>query len=492
MTSYTFKYNLSTLAVIRKKFWANAIKGKRLIFIFLLGTALTTWAGCSPEITESALPLDPPESFGHSGNMPLQEEWWTGFEDQTLNMFVNEALDSNFDLLAVWQRFRAAEAVVDRESSYLFPELEAFSVFGTSRPEPDFAGGENLRSGLSSVYEIDLWGRIRSRVKAEQYRAEASLYDYQATAISLSAEIARTWYQLLAEWQHLELAETQIETNDKILRLFKSRFGSGQIRGVDILRQTQLMEATRGQKILIESRIRILEHRFAVLIGAPPMEELIYAPDSFPALPPLPETGIPTELVQRRPDVRTAFSLLQVADREVASAISAKYPRLSISASVSSRANNVDDLFRDWAYSLGVNLVAPLFYGGRLSAEVDRAVAFKQQRLYEYGQTVLIAFREVEDALIQEMKQQERLQVLEQQVKLADQAYEQLRIEYFNGMSDYLAVLTAMDQAQQLQRELISERLALLEFRIALYRALAGGFETPAENADRNEQMDEE
>ena len=106
----------------------------------------------------------------------------------------------------------------------------------------------------------------------------------------------------------------------------------------------------------------------------------------------------------------------------------------------------------------------------------------KDQLLYEYGQTVLIAFREVEDALVQERQQQERLRVLQEQVTLAQQTYRQLRIEYFNGLSDYLAVLTATNQEQQLQRDLLSAQLTLLEYRIDLYRALAGGFsseETP-------------
>jgi outer membrane protein TolC len=168
----------------------------------------------------------------------------------------------------------------------------------------------------------------------------------------------------------------------------------------------------------------------------------------------------------------------------LAAAISNRYPRVSFSLSYSTAVNDTDKLFKDWAYSLAGNLLAPIFYGGELKAEVNRTEAVKQLRLYEYGQTVLIAFQEVENALIQEEKQIESIQIIEEQVQLARQTIDQLRIEYLNGLSDYLDVLTALDQEQQLRRDLLSAKLILLEYRIALYRALAGGFETERENLE--------
>ncbi len=459
-------------------FRRNSQPSACLLNILLLVFAFFSFTSCTPKTARVALPLDAPEAFSRSGDIEAPQRWWTAFEDQELNTMVSYALDSNFNLMTAWQRFRAAEAVVDRESSYLLPDIEASLQGATNYPQPDFVGGENLRFGLSTAYELDLWGRISSRIDAERYRAEASFFDYQAAAISLSAEITRTWYQLIAAWQQLEVVEEQLETNEKILSLIRARFGSGQIRGVDILRQQQLLESSREQKILIEANIQTLEHQLAVLLGIPPQNEPSYFPDTLPALPPLPETGIPAELVQRRPDVQEAFFLLKAADREVAAAISDQYPRFAISGGISVRANNAQDLFQDWAYSLAGNLLAPLFYGGRLSAEVDRTEAVKEQLLYEYGQRVLVAFQEVEDALVLERKQAERIAVLAEQLQLAEKTYGQLRIEYFNGLREYLDVLTALNQEQQLRRNLISARLNLLEYRIALYRALAGGFDT--------------
>lgn len=438
-------------------------------------------AGCSPKTSKTHLPIDSLQTFSPSGEHKIPEKWWTSFESPKLNKLVDSALASNFDLESVWQQLLAARAVADRESSFLLPDIEATVQSAINRPQPDFVGGENIRFGLNAAYEVDLWGRIRSRVEAERYRARASYADYQSAAITLSAEIVLTWYQLIAAQNQLQLVNEQVETNEKIVKLIRARFGSGLIRGVDILRQQQLLEATQEQKIVAESQFEVLKHQLAVLLGRQPQTDFDILNYDLPEPPPLPQTGLPMELVRRRPDVQRAYHLLNATDNDLASAISSQYPRLSLTATVSMRANNADDLFQNWARSLAGNLVAPLFYGGRLSAEVDRSEAVKNQRLYEYGQTVLIAFREVEDALIREIKQKERIEVLKEQHELAKKTYGQLQTEYFNGFSNYLDVLTAMDQEQQLRRDLIAAKYTLLEFRIALYRALAGGFETERE-----------
>ena len=394
---------------------------------------------------------------------------------------IDEALRTNLQLAGDWQQFRATMAVVKREKSFLWPDIQASARTAISRPEPDFAGGENLQVGVSAAYEIDLWGRIRSGIEAEEFRAQATYFDFQAAAMSLSAETAITWYQLVSARKQLELINRQIETNEDIVRLIRARFTGGQIRAVDILRQEQLLESTRDQRIIYETNIEVLRNQLAVLLGRPPQNEGRIAGDSLPKLPPLPATGLPLELVRRRPDVRQAYNLVLAADRDMAQAIRNKYPRISLNLEGQMRSNNYSSLFQDWAYTLAGNIVAPLIYGGRLRAEVDRTQALKNQVLYDYGQTVLVSFREVEDALIREQKQKERIEVLEKRLELARKTSEQLRIEFLNGLSDYLDVLLQLDQQQQLQRDMIEARQSLLEIRISLYRALAGdfGYEPP-------------
>lgn len=470
-TAYWLKHEKRTWLQIWKRF------GGILSLAVLSGMLLN----CSPKMTSVSIPVDSPERFAESGVQAVPEQWWTVFEDPQLDALVDSALNSNFNLKTAWERLRAASAVADREAAAFFPSLDGSVHAERNRSQSQFRDSEVLQLGLSSEYEIDLWGRIRSGLDAERFREKASYADYQTAALSLTAEIVRTWYQLTEARNQLQLANEQVEINEQVLRLIKARFGSGLVRGVDILRQEQLLEGTTEQKITAEVRVQMLKHQLAVLLGQVPRQALSDAADHLPELPPLPETGLPVELVQRRPDVQSAFHLLQAADRELASAISSRYPRLNLTASISTAAINADKLFDDWAYSVAGSLLAPLFYGGQINAEVDRSEAVRQQRLYQYGQAVLMAFREVEDALIQEQKQAESIQSLESQVRLSKQTYEQLQLAYFNGMSNYLDVLTALDEQQRLQRDLLAANLELLEYRIALYRALAGGFETKRE-----------
>jgi len=430
-------------------------------------------AACAPRVSN----LDPgvlsAASFTRAGTEALSDQWWQAFSDEQVDRFVVSALDSNFSLEATWHRLRAAKARVDRESASFFPDLTGSAV---GEIERSASVGESLRLGLASDYELDLWGKIRSQVAAERFRFRASHADYQAAALTLAAEVVRTWYQLMDARSRLDLFERQIETNTQVLGLIRARFGSGQVRSVDIMRQEQLLESTREQKIGAQSRVQVLEHQLAVLLGRPPQQMIAYVPTELPAPPPIPDTGLPAALIQRRPDVRQSFNLLRAADRELAVAITNRYPRLTLSASTSS--TNDGNGFEDWARNITGGLFAPIFNAGERGAEVRRTRALKDERLYRYGQTILTAFREVEDALVQEQKQSERIRSIETQVELARRSYDQVRLEYLNGITDYLNVLTALTAEQRLRRDLISAKLVLLEHRIALYRALAGGFDT--------------
>lgn len=454
------------------------------ILLLLCGFGMFYLAGCASQSKTVSLPLDSPDTFSDPGTLKVPEQWWTSFEDEKLNTTVDSALVSNYDLKTVWQQLRASLAVVDRESSALFPDLEGSGRGELTRMINESGESNDLQLGLSSSYEIDLWGRVRSAVEAEEFRAEATYNDYQAAALSLSAEIVSVWYRMAEARSQLRLIEEQIETNKKMLDLLENRLGTGTIQGVDIIRQRQLVESTIEQRTYAESDIQVLEHQLTILLGRAPQEEIKLKPEQLPDLPPLPETGIPLDLVRRRPDVQSAFNRLKAADRDLASAVSSQYPRLTLSASITSAADNAGSLFETWALSFAGNLVAPIFYGGQLSAEVDRAEAVKQQLLYEYGQSVLTAFREVEDALVLESKQRESIQSIEKQVDFARQAYKRLRIGYLNGTANYLDVLTSLDEVQQLQRDLFSAELRLVEYRIALYRALAGSFATDRENVE--------
>lgn len=442
-----------------------------LFFSFILQS-------CAPKIAAVEAPVEEPGAFSAQGELPVPDKWWTAFNDPVLDELVKTGLKNNLSLAGNRQAYKAALAELRQVKSLLWPQVEAEAYSAISRPKPDFSGGENLQLGASASYELDLWGRISSGVQAEEFRAQAGFFDYRAAAMSLSAEISITWFQLLTAREQLALAEEQLENNEKIMRLIRARFTGGQIRAVDILRQQQLLESTRNQKIFYETQLGLFKNRLAVLLGDPPQNMQAFPEAELPQLPPLPKTGLPLELIRRRPDLEQAYALVLAADRDMAQAIRAKFPRISLNLVGQMRSNDYNNLFKDWAYTLAGDIVAPLFYGGRLNAEVDRTEAVKQQRLYEYGQLSLNAFREVEDALLREQKQKQRLEVLQRQLELAQKTNGQLEIEFLNGLSDYLDVLLSLDSEQQLQRDLLQARQELLEIRISLYRALAGDFET--------------
>jgi len=450
-------------------------------FLFCFSVTVLLFLGCSPKFTNVALPLPELTEFSYNGNSVLEDKWWTAFNDETLNILIDSAMQSNLNLGATWQQFLSAKATVAREASNKWPQIEATAQSAINLPEPDFVGGENTQLGLSANYELDLWGRIRTSVQAEKFRSEASFFDYRTAAISLSAEIATTWYQLLTAKKQLHITKDQISTNEDIIKLIRTRFVGGQIRAVDILRQAQLLERTKEQRIIFETNVALLENQLAVLLGKQPQINLAFETTDLPTLPELPAAGMPLELIRRRPDIQQSYALLLAADMDMASSVRSKYPRISVSGRGQLRSNSFKTLFDNWAYTLAGNLLTPLFYGGQLNAEVDRTQAIKQQRLYEYGQTTLEAFQEVENGLIQDLMQKQRVENIGRQLELAQKSNRQLRVEFLNGFSPYLDVLIGLDGEQQLRRDYVLAQLQQIQIRIALYRALAGGFETSRE-----------
>jgi outer membrane protein TolC len=181
--------------------------------------------------------------------------------------------------------------------------------------------------------------------------------------------------------------------------------------------------------------------------------------------------------VHRRPDVRSAFYDIKAADRGVAAAVADRYPSITLAASASVANDDATGLFDDWMRSIAADLLQPLFDAGQREAEVRRTESVKAQRLDTYGQTVLTAFREVTDALSREYHQQKQIESIRKQLSLAQRTSERLRREYLNGDISYIDVLDALTRQQQLQRDLLQARFELIDNRIDLYRALAGGWD---------------
>lgn len=431
---------------------------------------------CAYPQLDGNLPLQDSPPFSSAGDQEVPNRWWEELDNPALASQINLALGGNFTLEAAWERVIQARLLAWQQATNLYPDLN-----GVADADGTFVKGRDLGIfglGLQYSYEPDLWGRIQASVEAERLRTLSRQADYQTTALTLSAEIAGTWFALVEAHAQYQLIQAQIETNQKGVTLLEARFAGGEANAsADVLRQRQLVDSTREQAVISQVRIEQLEHRLAILTGQPPQDKTYEVGFDLPELPPLPSTGLPADLLQRRPDVRRDYLALLAADRDVASAVSAQFPRLDLTASLTTAAESPENLFREWIASLAGQFVAPLFNAGELRAEVRRTEAIVRQRVAEYGQTVLVAYREVEDALAREKYARERIVLIESQIKLAGDALELLREQYFTAVSDYLSVLAATTELQRLQRADLSTRLELVLARIELYRSLSGGFQ---------------
>jgi len=301
----------------------------------------------------------------------------------------------------------------------------------------------------------------------------------KTTALALAAEVATSWFSLVEQRGQLALLDQQVENNARVLDLITLRFRRGQVGAADVLRQRQLLERNRGERAQVEELLELREHQLAVLLGAAPGHESFEAQAQLPEVSALPETGLPSALLERRPDVQRAFARVLAADRRAAAALADRYPRLELSYVLRMSAADLGDVMDTWLASFTANVVGPLFDAGLRDSEVDRNRALLSERIHDYGQVVLTALREVEDALAQQRHRRELLSALQAQLTLSEQTLNRVRDRYLKGTVGYLDVLSATLTQQGLERDQLRARAELLGLRIALHRALAGGFELP-------------
>jgi len=455
---------------------------------------LSLWAtvifvsGCATAVREVPTPVAVPAGFAEAppesvAAEPLPDRWWLALRDPVLDDLMTRALAGNFTLRSAWDRLDQARSTARKAGVDLLPSVDGSAGASRSTTRSEINGerrttsANSFSAGLSAAYEVDLWGRIRSSRDAADLDLRASGEDLRAAAMTLSAQVANTWYQLVEQYGQLELLGRQLDTNEQVLELTTLRFRRGLAGAADVLQQRQLVESKRGDTAQVKARSAVLEHELAILLGQPPGEAAANRVSRLVDLPPLPDTGLPVDLIRRRPDVRAAYYRVAGADRRVAAALADRYPRLSLSARANTSGEQVTDLLQNWLATLAANLAGPIFDAGLREAEVERTRAVVSERLHAYGQTVLDALGEVEDALAQEQRQRERIESLDRQLELAGQVTERVRDRYLNGAVDYLRVLDAFLTEQQLQRTRLTAERELVQQRIALCRALGGGWE---------------
>ena len=441
-------------------------------------------------LVASCAPFKPQERQSPEGELPRtfslytaesepELRWWEEFNDIDLNVLVKEALSDNLTLKEIWSRLVQARALAIQAGAALYPDLTGTAGADYARQRSGNGSAkttstEDYSLGVVSSYELDLWGRIRAERESALLEVTAAREDLNTAAMTLAAEVANRWVNIISQRMQKRLLERQLQTNLTLLELIELRFRMSMVSALDVYQQKQVVENIKAEIPLVEAEEQLLLHELALLLGKPTGTSLKISREEFPEPTEIPATGLPADLLSSRPDLRRAGMRLQAADWQVAAARANRLPAIRLTATAQYGKGDMDVLFDNWLLSLAGNLTAPIFDGGRRAAEVDRRQALADENLSAYRQAVLTAIKEVEDALVSEVKQREHIKALENVLVTARKALEEAGIRYRNGLTDYLPVLTQLLAVQNLERNLIRQQAILLNARVSLYRSLGG------------------
>ncbi|SDY67538.1 efflux transporter, outer membrane factor (OMF) lipoprotein, NodT family [Nitrosomonas sp. Nm33] len=411
-------------------------------------------------------------------SQPIPTKWVETFGDPQLSSLIDSALADNYELKAVAARVDAAIAQARIDGSGRWPQL--FFTADHQQVQIREAGFGSSRFDVFEVlfglsWEVDVWGRIRDFQQAAVLEADATAVDYYGAKLSLAARVAQSYFELVEANLQAEVVEQSIKDRTIIVSLVRGRFQRGLERGLDLrLALTDLANA-EAQLKETRNRIQIITRRLEILLGRYPAGNEINA-SVLPQLPVGISAGLPSELLERRPDVVAAFGRLRAADFRTVSSKKLRLPRITLTAAGGTRSSDLTELIDPKAVAWNVfsGLMQPLFTGGRIQGEIFRNQARAEEALNFYKNTALNAFREVEQALAAEewLRQQEAslkkaVEQTESSRKLAVYSYRNNLIGILTLLDSYRSTLNAQSAHLSVIRQLLSNR-------INLYLALGG------------------
>jgi len=440
-------------------------------------------SGCYTAAQRESTDLQPlPATFSGSSRatptVALDAVWWSAFNRSDLDALQASAFTDNLDIAQAWARLRQSEAAALQAGADLYPELSLTPGYDRTWRNKGDTASNNYVAGLGIRYDVDLWGKIRATQNAAEARALASADDFQSTALTISASVTNRWIEIIEAEQRVALLQQQLEINSTQLELIELRFRNSQANSLDVYQQRQAVARTRSNIPRAEAQRSASQYALNLLIGQTATELLQIDWQTTPTLPPMPNSAVPSDLLEQRPDVRAALRRIELADWNVAAAKANRLPSVSLGLSGSTGAENFEDLFDDWLGKFTGRIVAPIMDGGRRKLEVEKQLAVVDEAVANYRQTVLIAFKEVEDALQLEQRVLEQLEALRAELGLARQTLSAARNRYANGLSDYLNVTSSLLSMQNLERDEITQVANLFKARIALHQALGGQLPT--------------
>lgn len=449
-------------------------------------------AACSTTPPSPDSGITPPSTWqGETGAAGLalpQAQWWQAFASPELDRLVERARLNSYDLAAATARVRQAQARAVIAGAPLLPEL-SFGLEGSRQhllrgdgsDQLDVSSSERTSTSfgtqLSATYEIDFWGGLRAARDSGQYGLDASRFDRQTVELTLVSAVADSYLQGLALDEQLRIARLNLRNARDVLGLVEARQRSGSATRLELAQQRSLVAAQERQLPLLEQRRQDNRVTLATLLGDP-VQNLPSSDERIDAVQwPAIGSGVPSELLTRRPDIATAEARLAAASANVQVARAAMLPKLTLGAEFGSGARTLPQVFDSPYYTLTSGLVAPIFNNGRLRAARDLAKAEQEELLQTYRSSILAGFADVEKALnaIQGVDRQRQWQ--DEEVQQARLAFDLAQQRYGAGAETLLTVLETQRTLYEAQDQQAQLRLARLQGSVALYKALGGGWQ---------------
>ena len=462
----------------------------------VLAMTLLLLVGCSvgPRYARPSAPESPqfkelPPSWktAQPNDHLAKGKWWEVFQDPQLNQLEEQINISNQTLKAAQAQFEQARALVRVNRAGYYPTITAGvgasrNRVSTARPNGQFTSTNpftDLTLPVDLSYEVDVWGRVRHTVQAARANAQATAADLETVSLSVHAELAADYFQLRTFDADAQLLDSTVASYTRALELTQSRYGGGVASQVDVAQAQTQLETTRALAIDVRVARAQFEHAIAVLVGqAPAKFSLAFMP--LGAVPPAVPTGLPSELLERRPDIAAQERRMAVANEEIGIATAAFYPTISLTATGGFEGNSISNWFvgPGGFVSAGASAVETIFDAGRRRAVSDQAKSAYDESVANYRQTVLTAFQEVEDnlAAIRLLEDESRTQ--QGAVDAAERSLALSNNRYKGGVANYLEVTTAQTFALADERTAVQIAGRRMTASVQLIKALGGGWDT--------------
>jgi outer membrane protein, multidrug efflux system len=461
----------------------------RLKFIYLVTIAavLPACALMGPDYhrPDSALPMQYSAAEGNGQAIaPISGRWWELYHDPILNDLVEKTLHNNTDIKLAAARVEEADAFMREVGAALFPQIDLDASGSRSRisenssfPSVGSNPRNNFQIALGTSFEIDFWGKLRRAKESARAEALSTQYARDTVSLSLSGLVANNYLLLRSLESQIAISQDSLKSREESLGLTKRRLEGGVASALDV-HQAEVARSNLIAQIAELTRLRALtEHQLAVLSGTLDLQVAKGDIKSLP-IPPVPPAGLPSSLLEARPDVRQAEQLMVAANARIGVAKAALFPTISLTANFGGESSELSDVLKSasriWTGGLSLNL--PIFDSGRLNARVDEATAQQKQALASYEGSVQTAFREVNDALVNVRQNSEREAALDSSQQAAKKALDISENRYKSGYSAYLDVLDAQRVYNDAALAFIQSRQGRLTATVDLFKALGGGW----------------